>query len=188
MAGDSHVEAVDRTLSAREAAISLLQFHMERAQHRMKLYADKGRSDREFAVGDWVLLKLQPHRQVTLRLHKQNKLSPKYYGPFQVEGRCGSVAYRLTLPKTSAIHNAFHVSQLKAFKGQVTTPIPLPHCSNEGLITAVPVKILERKIAKVGNRTVVYWLVQWTNGTSDDATWEVATEFQTKHPIFYPDS
>ena len=62
MAGDSHVEAVDRTLSAREAAISLLQFHMERAQHRMKMYADKGRSDREFAVGDWVLLKLQPHR------------------------------------------------------------------------------------------------------------------------------
>ena len=92
------------------------------------------------------------------------------------------------MPASSAIHNVFHVSQLKAFKGQVTTPIPLPHVSNEGLITALPVKVLDRKIAKVGNKAVVYWLVQWTNGTSDDATWEVATKFQTKYPTFDPDS
>ncbi|GJY84780.1 ty3-gypsy retrotransposon protein, partial [Tanacetum coccineum] len=46
MAGDSQMEAVDRSLRAREDAISLLQFHLERAQHRMKTFADKNRSDR----------------------------------------------------------------------------------------------------------------------------------------------
>ncbi|GKG03827.1 hypothetical protein Tco_0314214, partial [Tanacetum coccineum] len=52
MAGDSHVEAVDRSLLAKEADISLLQFHLEMAQQRMKVFAI--RSDKEFLVGDWV--------------------------------------------------------------------------------------------------------------------------------------
>ncbi|GJW73776.1 putative mitochondrial protein [Tanacetum coccineum] len=141
MAGDSHVEVVDRTLVARETIIDALQFHLDRAQQRMKVFADRKRSDRSFEVGDWVLLKLQPHRQVTLRMHKQHKFSPKFYGPFQVP-----------------------------FKGLPTTSIPLPHCNKEGLIIALPVAVLDRKIAKVRNAAVVYWLVQWSNGNADDAT------------------
>ncbi|GJV76333.1 putative mitochondrial protein, partial [Tanacetum coccineum] len=161
MAGDSHVEAVDRSLVAREAAIALLQFHLDRAQQRMKLFADSKRSDRSFNVGDWVLLKLQPHRQVTLRMHKQHKFSPKFYGPFQVLAKHGTVAYKLSLPNTATIHDVFHVSQLKPYKGQTSTPIPLPLCTQEGLITAIPVVVLDRKIARVNNAAVVYWLVQW---------------------------
>lgn len=34
--GSSKVDAVDRTLAAREQAIQLLKFHLERAQNRMK--------------------------------------------------------------------------------------------------------------------------------------------------------
>ncbi|GJW15257.1 retrotransposon protein, putative, ty1-copia subclass [Tanacetum coccineum] len=71
----------------------------------MKMFADKDKSDRSFAVGDWVLLKLQPHRQVTLRMHKQHKFSLKFNGPFQVEAKCGEVAYKLTLPDAATIHN-----------------------------------------------------------------------------------
>jgi hypothetical protein len=33
------------------------------AQRRMKAHADKNRSERQFAVGDQVLLKLQPYAQ-----------------------------------------------------------------------------------------------------------------------------
>ncbi|GJY43080.1 putative mitochondrial protein [Tanacetum coccineum] len=82
--GDSNVEA--RSLLAREAAISLLKFHLERAQYRMKEFTDKHRSD--------------------------------------------------------------------------------------------------RKISKVKNAAVVYWLVQWSNGSQDDATWEIATHIQDKYPKF----
>ena len=56
--GDSNVEAIDRSLQTREAAIKLLKFHLGRAQHRMKVQADKGRSDRVFQIGDFVYVKL----------------------------------------------------------------------------------------------------------------------------------
>ncbi|GJW60290.1 gypsy/ty3 retroelement polyprotein [Tanacetum coccineum] len=59
------VDAMDRTLVAREVMIQLLKFHFERAQNRMKAIADAKRTDKEFEVGQWVYLKLQPHRQVT---------------------------------------------------------------------------------------------------------------------------
>ena len=60
MAKDSNAEAVDRTLQAREQTIQLLKFNLKKAQDRMKAQADKKRSEREFNVGDWVYLKLQP--------------------------------------------------------------------------------------------------------------------------------
>ncbi|GKA93365.1 reverse transcriptase, partial [Tanacetum coccineum] len=42
------VEVVDRTLQAREAAIEMLKFHLKRSQDKMKVYADRKRSEREF--------------------------------------------------------------------------------------------------------------------------------------------
>nr|GEW55751.1 hypothetical protein [Tanacetum cinerariifolium] len=48
---DNLVDAVNRSLSAREAAIDLLKFHIKRSQNRMKSLADKHRSDMEFKEG-----------------------------------------------------------------------------------------------------------------------------------------
>ena len=56
--GDSNVEAIDRSLQTRKAVIKLLKFHLGRAQHRMKVQANKGRSDRVFQIGDFVYVKL----------------------------------------------------------------------------------------------------------------------------------
>ncbi|GKA06593.1 retrotransposon-related protein, partial [Tanacetum coccineum] len=53
VAGESAVELVDRTLKARETAIEMLKFHFKRAQDRMKMYANRKRSEREFTVGMW---------------------------------------------------------------------------------------------------------------------------------------
>nr|GEZ74230.1 gypsy/Ty3 retroelement polyprotein [Tanacetum cinerariifolium] len=56
------VDRLNRTLAARESMIQLLQFYLERAQQRMKDVVDAKRSDRDFDIGQWVYLMLQPHR------------------------------------------------------------------------------------------------------------------------------
>ena len=51
----------------------------------MKQQADQHHSERSFDVGDWVFLQLQPYKRMSLKqAKKDNKLSPKYYGPYKV--------------------------------------------------------------------------------------------------------
>jgi hypothetical protein len=64
-------------------------------------------------VGDFVYLKVSPTKGVQ-RFGIKGKLAPHYIGPYEIIEACGPVAYKLKLPpKMSAIHNVFHVSQLK---------------------------------------------------------------------------
>ena len=59
-------------------------------------------------------IKVNP-KKITLILGKYNKLAPKYYGPFEILARVGSVAYQLSLPPNIKLHNMFHVSILKRY-------------------------------------------------------------------------
>ena len=48
------------------------------AHNRMKQQADQHHSEISFEVGDWLLLRLQPYNQMSLKQDKKdNKLSPK---------------------------------------------------------------------------------------------------------------
>lgn len=79
----------------------------------MKIFANCNRTEREFQVGQWVFLQLQPYRQTSLAMLRNLKLSPKFYGPYQILEKIGKVAYKLDLPMESQIHLVFHVSLLK---------------------------------------------------------------------------
>ena len=92
----------------------LLKQNLLLAQERMKVQVDKHRVERSFSEGDWVYFILQPYRQRSLKPNALGKLSPKFYGPFQVQHRVGEVAYKLDLLVDSLIHPVFHVSCLKA--------------------------------------------------------------------------
>jgi hypothetical protein len=54
---------VDKELLTRDEILKELRQNIQQAQVRMKQNADKHRRDVEFAVGDWVYLRLQPYRQ-----------------------------------------------------------------------------------------------------------------------------
>ncbi|GJU51099.1 retrotransposable element Tf2 [Tanacetum coccineum] len=181
LAGERNVEAVDRSMVAREQVLNMLKFHLKRAQDKMASLANRNITDRSFEVGTWVFLKLQPHRQVTVRQRHYHKLSSKYFGPFQITEKIGKVAYRLQMPSHSLIHHVFHVE----CKGDVSSMGDLHVCEDNGQLTLVRVAILDRKLGKVKNKPVVYVLVQWPNRDKDEATWERFDDLITRFPQFY---
>lgn len=50
----------------------------------MKTNYDSSLREVHFQVGDHVLLRLQPHHQTSIAVISNKKLSPQYYGPFEV--------------------------------------------------------------------------------------------------------
>ena len=186
LAGDSKVEAVDRTLQAREAVIKMLKFYLQRAQNRMKKQADKKRSDRHFQLGDLVYVKLQPYRQTTVANRQCLKLFARFFGPYQVLEKIGEVAYKLQLPPDSKIHPVFHVSQLKKHVGLAQTQSTLPLLDDVGLIAKEPISILDRRMVKKPGHAVTEVLVQWRNSFPEDSTWETFADLQQRYPAFHP--
>lgn len=185
--GASDNTTVDRSLTGREAALKLLHFHLLRAQNRMSQQANKHRSDKSFAIGDFVLLKLQPYRQHSLRNQTYHKLLPKFYGPFKVLDRIGQTAYQLEFPAAADIHNVFHVSQLKLYQGVAPTSIqPLPPAVELFDTTKIPEEILDRKMVKRGSVVATKVLIKWKNLPKELATWEYYYDLLKKFPDFHP--
>ena len=107
-----------------------------------------------------MLLKLQPYAQSTVANRPCRKLAYKFYGPFSVEQKIGSLAYKLDLPSEALIHPVFHVSQLKPFTPDYTpvfSELPKPPDLTAGDLQ--PVAILERRMRKKGDAPVVQLLV-----------------------------
>ena len=75
------------------------------------------------------------------------KLAKRYYGPFQILERINETSYRLKLPSTWHIHNAFHASLLKPYKGDPPSePIEEnPHEFEEQEEILQPEKILKHE-------------------------------------------
>lgn len=183
----SSVAAVAEWGRSREATMKLIKGHLVQAQNRMKQLADSHRTEREFQVGDWVYLRLQPYKQFSLQARTNMKLSPRYFGPFQVLKKIGKVAYHLNLPPNSRLHPVFHVSLLKKRLGQATTStIVLPPIGDDGVVSPEPVAILDRRLIKYKGKPATEVLVQWSNSFQEDATWVLYQTLRNQFPQFEP--
>jgi Integrase core domain/Chromo (CHRromatin Organisation MOdifier) domain len=181
----SEVEAVNEMMQERHQTTLELKKQLMKAQDTMKKYADEKRSERTFQAGDWVFLKLQPYRQLSVSGTSHSKLNSKFYGPFEVFEKIDSVAYKLKLPPHSQIHPVIHVSQLKprVGRGEAVEPT-LPVMGPQRGIKLVPEKILARKITKKNNEPVVQVLIKWVNTVEEDSTWENYQEVANQYPDF----
>jgi hypothetical protein len=172
--GTTKVQAVEDHIGNQQEVLKLLKDNLVMAQNRMKQQADQHHSEREFEVGDWVFLRLQPYKQMSLKQQKKdNKLAPKYYGPYKVLQRIGSMAYKLELPPSSRVHPIFHVSFLKkVMDNKIPVQTILPEINEEGKIILEPETILETRIKQLRNRAITEYLVKWKNLPVEEVTWE----------------
>lgn len=179
--GTAKLEAVECELLARDRILKEVREHISLAQARMKKLYDSKHIEREFQVGDFVYLKLQPYRQSSVALRINFKLSARYYGPFEVFKRIGKVAYQLKLPPTSKIHPVFHVSQLKKKLGEEQVVLPtLPEINSDDSMMPTPQAVLGQRVRKQRKEVLIHW-----QGLSPaEATWEQFEVIKERFPEF----
>jgi hypothetical protein len=170
----SKVQAVEDHIEYQQKFHQVLKDNLTMAQNRMKQQADQHRSEKSFEVGDWVFLRLQPYKQMSLnQAKKDNKLSPKYYGPYKVLQKIGTMAYKLELPASSRVHLVFHVSCLKKVIGEkIPVQTIFPEIEEEGKITLDPEAITDTRIHQLRNRFISDYLIKWRKLPIGDSTWE----------------
>jgi hypothetical protein len=98
------------------------------------------------------------------------------------------VDYHIELPERfSAVHNVFHVTQLK--KG-------VPMHENEVITEANacieldfsliehPMRVLDQKERKTPRQTIWMYKIQWSHHTEEEVTWETEEYLNTKYTGF----
>ncbi|WVZ51879.1 LOW QUALITY PROTEIN: hypothetical protein U9M48_002980 [Paspalum notatum var. saurae] len=183
-----HVTFGPDLVTQAEAQVKMIHNNLKRAQSRQKSYSDKRRRPLVFEEGDNVYLRVSPMKGVH-RFGVKGKLAPRYVGPFKITERCGSVAYRLELPPhLAAVHDVFHVSQLKKCLRVPEEDIDTSQIQIEPNLTYEehPIKILDQKQRSTRRRTINFYKVQWSNHSEEEATWEQEEFLQTRYPGFLP--
>lgn len=117
--------------------------------------------------------------------NKDNKLASKYYIPYKVLQRIGSMAYKLELHPSSCVYLVFHFCFLnKETSDKIPIQTILPKINEEGRIILEPKTILEKRTKELRNQEITEYLIRWKNLPVEEVTKE--GEFlMHKHPHIF---
>nr|GEV45210.1 ribonuclease H-like domain-containing protein [Tanacetum cinerariifolium] len=128
----------------------------------------------------------EPYRQHSMAMRRNEKLSPKYFGPYQVLERVGKVAYKLELPTTARIHYVFHISQLKKMRNPTITRQELPAGLTEDMeLILVPDRVEGVREGKSSSKEGREVLIKWKDLPTYEATWELYSTIQKQFSDFH---
>ncbi|GKC07454.1 putative reverse transcriptase domain-containing protein [Tanacetum coccineum] len=156
---------------------------IQAARDRQKSYADVRRKPLEFQVGDKVMLKVLPWKEV-IRFGKRGKLNPRYIGPFKIIAKVGTVAYRLELPEQlSKVHSTFHVSNLKKCMSDEPLAIPLEEIQVDDKLHFIeePVEIMDHEVKCLKQSRILIVKVRWNSRRGPEFTWEREDQMHKKY-------
>ncbi|GJY80152.1 putative reverse transcriptase domain-containing protein [Tanacetum coccineum] len=160
--GEAQILGPELIQETTEKIVQIKQ-RMQAARDRQKSYADLKCKPMEFQVGDKVMLKVSPWKEV-VRFGKRGKLNPRYVGPFKVLKSVGDVAYKLELPEElSRVHNTFHVSNLKKCHADEPLAVPLDglHFDDKLQFVEEPIEITDREVKRLKQSRIPLVKVQW---------------------------
>ncbi|WVZ89557.1 hypothetical protein U9M48_035941 [Paspalum notatum var. saurae] len=136
--------------------------------------AQTGREeDLEFAVGEYVYLKVSPIRGLR-RFKVKGKLAPRYIGPFKIIDRKGEVAYQPELhDRLSGVHNVvceYLEERLREDELNVRDDLTYTEYPNQNFGNG------ERELPK---------RVKWSHHTAEEATWEREDDLRADYPELF---
>jgi hypothetical protein len=184
--GERKIFGPDLVIEA-EDKVKTIQTNLKVAQSRQKSYADIRRRPLQLQVRDFVYLRVSPTRGIQ-RFGVKGKLAPWYIGPFEILEIRGPVAYHLQLPpQLAAIHNIFHVSQLRKCLKLPTEIIDSQAIKIEPDLTYTeyPLRVLDTKERSTRRETIRMFKIQWNHHMEEEATWETKSYLQHNFPDFF---
>jgi hypothetical protein len=121
------------------------------------------------------------------RFGMKGKLAPHYIGSFPILEKCGIVTYKLDLPPSLAGgHDIFHVLQLKKYlKAPVDVVLPKVTSLKVDLTYPEhPIKVLDQKDRVIRCKMIMFYKVQWSHHTEEEAMLESENFLRSRHPDF----
>ena len=134
-----------------------------------------------------MLLKVSPWKGV-VRFGKRGKLNPWYVRPFKIIERIGKVAYKLNRPaELGAVHNVFHVSNLKKCMSDETLIVPFKELTIDERLQFVeePVEITDRDVKVLKHKRIPLVRVRWNSKRGPEYTWEREDQMTEKCPQLF---
>jgi hypothetical protein len=98
------------------------------------------------------------------------------------------VAYQLSLPENlSAVHDVFHVSQLKKCLRVPEEQLPVEDLEVQEDLTYIekPTQILETADRVTRRSTIRMCKVKWGHHSKEEATWEREDDLKAKYPEIF---